>query len=69
MPQNFRLPAGWECMRNGNGKRLFVLASEDLMVKKKDGQWRLFHRGIATPHPFDTAQRAIEYAEDTRFGG
>jgi hypothetical protein len=75
MPQKYKLPAGWEVMRNSAwaGPRLlgrrtkYIFADEHLVVRKVAGKWRLFHLGMDTGHDFATAQAAIAYAEDARF--
>ena len=77
MPQKYKLPAGWEVMRNSawSGPRLtsrrtkYIYQDEHLVVKKVAGKWRIFHYERMTDHEFETAQAAIAHAEDARFAG
>ena len=71
-----RLPSGWTAqrltgrhvMRIDRSTRYYCPA-DDLVVRRVEYKWRIFHRGLKIVHVFDTAKAAIEHAEDARFGG
>lgn len=65
--KQWQLPEGWR--ENADS---YFYDPEGLQVWSENiggTDWRLIHNGRDTGHSFKSAQDAIEYAEDARFGG